>query len=118
MYKNATVSMYPPVNAPNDEGTPISTYGYLKTPVGLPAETIRADVQPHRLSEAERALWGLSDKTADVRIMFYEKASYVKFGSRAKVVSDFDGSTKYFEIKPINLWPNHGEVLLVPVQGE
>ena len=117
-YKNATVRFYPPVKAQNDEGTVISSYGYLTTPKTAAAEVIRADVQPHRLTEGEITLYGLDDDSADTRRMFYDSAQYAAFGNRAEVVSDIDGSTKYFNVKPVNVWPNHGECLLVPVTGE
>jgi hypothetical protein len=118
VYKNATVNIYILTATKNTEGTPIKTWGYLTTPKGVAAETFRADVQSHRLSEAERELWGLSTETADVKRMFFKTASYVTYGNRAAVTSDWDSVERYYEIKPVNLWPNHGEVLLVPVQGE
>ena len=118
MYKNATVSIYTQTTVRNDEGTKISTYGYLLDDPTDPAETFRADVQPHKLTTGDITLYGITDKTAGVKLMLYKSASYVAVTNRAQVVSDFDGSTTYYDIKPINLWPNHGEALLVPVVGE
>lgn len=117
MYKNATVSIYKQTTARNDEGTKILTYGYLLNPEESPIETLRADVQPHKLTTGDIELYGISDKTAGVKIIFYKSATNMQVANRAKVVSDFDGSTAYYDIKPINLWPQHGEALLVPVVG-
>ena len=117
-YLNATVNIYVKTSTRNDEGTRISSYGYLTTPKVAANETIRCDVQPYKLTEAEMTLYGIDDDGADTRKMFYNSAVYVKTGNRAEVTSDYDGTKKYFDIMPINLWEHHGEVLLVPVAGE
>jgi hypothetical protein len=117
-YLNATVKIYVKTSTQNDEGTRISSYGYLVTPKTAAAETLRADVQPYKLTEAEMTLYGIDDDGADTRRMFYNTAAYVKIGNRAEVTGDYDGVTKYFDIMPINVWQHHGECLLVPVAGE
>ena len=120
MYKNATVSLYVPVSAANGEGDIINTWGYKKTPTpDAPAEVIRADVQPKRLSEDQREVWGISTEAADARVIYFSRATNIKEGNRAYVESDFPGATAgYFDIKTPALWPGHGECILVPVQGE
>jgi len=113
MYKNATIYIYAPTIAKNAEGDAIKTWGTT------PVETIRADVQPKTLTDAQYQSWGISDRNADTKIVFYERADQIKVNNRAKVVSDFPGEPSgFFEIKVPNHWPRHGECILVPVQGE
>jgi hypothetical protein len=118
MFENATVSVYVPAMGKNAEGTVTKTWGYKQTIPVAPAETFRADVQPASLTRAMIELWGLSDKEAQAKTMFYRFAQFVQENHRAKVVSDIDGSTHYYEIKGSNPWPIHGEAILIPVQGE
>jgi hypothetical protein len=118
LIKNATVSFYKKTKAKNNQGTWIETFGYLLTTPTAADLIIRADVQPHKLTTAQREIWGISDKNSNVKIMFSEYNSSLVDGTRVSVVSDFDGTTNYYEVKPVNSWPNHAETLLVPVQGE
>lgn len=120
MLENATVSIYAPTIAANSEGDRIKTWGYKKTPTpDAPAETFRADVQPKQLSDSEREMFGISDRNANTKILFFSQSQYVALNNRAYVVSDFPGEpADYFEIKVPNRWPGHGECLLIPVQGE
>ena len=119
MYKNATVSIYVPIQTTNAEGDVIDGWGYQQSPVVAPAETIRCDVQPKKLSDSEREAYGISDRTANTKIAFFSQSQYIALNNRAYVVSDFPGETAtYYEIKVPNRWPGHGECLLIPVQGE
>lgn len=119
MLDNASVSVYIPIIAKNDEGTPIKTWGYLSSPAVDPVETFRADVQPANLSQAQLEQWGLSNRQSDLKKMFYYTSAYVKLNNRVHVVSDIpNDGTGYYEIRGTNHWPIHGECLLVPVQGE
>ena len=119
MIENATVSIYVPTLAPNDEGTTVKTWGYKKTIPDAASEVIRADVQPAKLSLAEVETYGLSNRNADIKKMFFGTSIYANINNRAYVVSDFPGEPAiYYEIKGSNHWPIHGEALLVPVIGE
>jgi len=120
MYQNATMSVYVPVITPNGEGDPIKTWGYKKTPTpDAPSESIRCDVQPKRLSESELLAWGISDRNANAKLVFFSRSGYIALTTRVKVVSDFPGEgTEYYEVKGVNRWPRHGEAVIVPVQGE
>ena len=120
MIENATASIYIPVIGKNSEGTVTKTWGYkaLPTPID-PAVTMRIDVQPNALSQAELLQWGLSNRSADVKKVFFEYETRMAINNRLAVVTDYDGgSTIYYEIKGVNQWPFHGEAILVPVQGE
>lgn len=120
MLQNATVSIYVPNLLTNDEGDPIRTWGYKKTPTpDAPAETFRADVQAKNLSENEMMLWGISDRNANAKKVFFARSTYTQVNNRAYVVSDFPNEAPcYYEIKVPNHWPGHGECILIPVQGE
>lgn len=118
MLDNATVSRYVPVLSKNDEGTTIRTWGYKVTPVVDPIEVFRADVQPANLTQSQLEQWGISNAVADMKKMFYDYSNSGALNTRVKVVSDDDGTTKYYDVKGVNPWPSHGEELLVPVQGE
>lgn len=120
MYQNATLSVYVPTNTYNSEGDPIKTWGYKVTPTPVaPAEIIRCDVQPKKLSEAECLAWGISDRNANAKLVFFSRSGYIALTTRVKVVSDFPGEgTDYYEVKGVNRWPRHGEAVIVPVQGE
>lgn len=112
-YLNGTVSIYAPTVTVNSEGTKIKTF------TSEPVAVFQADVQPHTLSETEREIWGLSSKTAEVKRIFYDGVQpYMVRGNRATVADSVTGVTSVYNIQPVNTWPNHGEALLVPVQGE
>jgi hypothetical protein len=64
-------------------------------------------------------MYGLSNRSADTKKCFFGKQAYVNINNRAYVESDFPGEGDiYYEIKGVNRWPNHGECLFIPVQGE
>jgi hypothetical protein len=119
VYKNATASIYVPIISYNSEGDPIKTWGYQASPVVAPSETLRLDVQPKKLSETELLAWGISDRNANAKLVFFSRSVYIAINNRMNVVSDFPGeATAYYEIKGVNRWANHGEAVIVPVQGE
>lgn len=120
MLQNATISIYVPYMKKNTEGTPVKVFGYQQTPIVAPNETYRADVQPFSLSQVQAEQWGLSNKAADVKKLIFDGAITLKtiVNNRAKVVSDFDESTVYYDIRALNIWPIHNTAILVPVQGE
>jgi hypothetical protein len=74
-------------------------------------KTIVADIQPAQLSAIQIEAWGLTDLAAYAKKMFYDRDNTILLTMRAVV----DGET--YEIRAINLWPNHGEAILTPVQG-
>ena len=119
MAKNATISIYIPTLAANAEGTPIKTWGYKQNPAGAPAATVRGDVQPKQLREAEIQLWGLSNRSVDTKeLIIHGRVPALAVGNRAAVVEDVDGVTRFYDILGVNQWRHHGECTLVPVQGE
>jgi hypothetical protein len=118
MIENATAVIYAPTITKNNEGTPIKAWSY-KTSTPVSCETLRVDVQPHRLSEVEVLQWGLSNKSADTKKMFFGFSTATIVNNRVFVLSDMTGEPGcYYEIKGTNHWSFHGETLLVPVQGE
>jgi hypothetical protein len=119
MRKNATVSVYIPVMAPNTEGTMLKTWGYKQSPATAPATTFRADVQPHLFREVEIELWELCNRQADTKELFVSGSiPSIANGNRAAVTSDYDGVLRLYDILAANQYPHHAECLLVPVQGE
>ena len=120
MIQNATVKIYIPVISKNPEGTTTKTWGYKVTPTPLPpVEIIRADVQPNSLNEAQLLQWGLSNRVADTKKVFFRKSPNTQQNNRAVVEMDNNkGVYEYYEIKARNGWNIHGESIFVPVQGE
>jgi hypothetical protein len=114
---NATAKIYPPISAKNSEGTIVKTWGY-KTGID-PAETLRVDVQPNSLNEAQLMQWGLSNRVADTKKVFFRHSKFIQQNNRAVVTMDNNpGVFEYYEIKARNGWNIHGESIFVPVMGE
>ena len=112
-FPNATVTVAKVTNTVNAEGTRIKAYDFTTEPL----ETFRADVQPNTLTKEQIDLYGINEKTAETKKCFFDNASYMKSGNRAKVDFD-DGVTEYYNICPENKWRVHSECLLVPVENE
>lgn len=96
----------------NAEGVKISTFDFEN-----PLEVINADVQPNTLTQMQIDLYGINSKTAETKKCFFESASFMKKGNRAKVVYN-DGTEEIYDIQPVNKWPKHSEVLLIPIENE
>ncbi|MBR5775675.1 MAG: hypothetical protein IKY42_05385 [Bacteroidaceae bacterium] len=112
MYKNATVSVASETVKKNREGTKIKFFDFDN-----PLEVLRADVQPNTLTTAEIQLYGLDEKKAGTKKMFFNGGQYLLRGNRCRVAFD-DGRIEVYGIEPVNRWNNHGEVLLIPVEHE
>lgn len=119
VYKNASVKIYVQVNGKNSEGTITKTWGYKLSPPSDPVESFFCDVQPHTLSKAEIESWGLSNRISDAKKIFFTRSTYMQLANRIFVQSNFPGERGcYYEVKGANRWPNHGEAIVIPVQGE
>lgn len=81
------------------------TYAFAKL------KDIVADVQPASLSPNQLAAWGLTDLSANLKTMYYDKDASIVMTQRAIV----EGET--YEIRGVNRWPTHDEAILSPVQG-
>ena len=103
MIKSHSVDIYSRTEVIGTEGERTYTFALLKT--------IRCDVQPNSFSEVQLKAWGITDNASDVRIVFFDKDATILRLMRAVV----DGET--YEIRAINRWPNHDEMILTPVQG-
>lgn len=110
-FPNATIYIAELTTVKNSEGTKIKTYNFEN-----PILEFRADVQPNNLSEYQRQLYGINAKTAETKRAFFDSEEYIKIGTRAKVVED-DGTTRIYDVQPINKWRLHSEVLLIPVEN-
>ena len=75
--------------------------------------TIKADVQPKTFTEFELRNFGFNDMPSDAKTVYYRGQSvYFVNGNRALV-----NATKMYEIRNVQVWPSHVEILLVPVVG-
>ena len=111
LFVNATVKIKGLTTTVNDEGDTISSYTDICS--------FNADVQPAKLSEGDIALYGLNDKKAEIKKMFYNGYyACMTQGARAEVTSRLDKTTRIYTVEPVNTWPRHGECLLVPVENE
>ena len=96
----------------NEEGTPIKTFDFT-----TPIDSFEADVQPNVLTKEQIELYGINDKTAKTKKVFYTKSNFMLTGNRAKVTYN-DGTVEYYNICPQNEWRVHSEALLIPVENE
>ena len=111
-YPNAKIDIAVLTVTFNDEGTRIKSYDFTN-----PIDSITADVQPHTLTREEIQLFGIDEKNAKTKKVFYTRSSFMLAGNRAKVTYD-DGTVEYYNICPQNEWRVHSEALLVPVENE
>lgn len=111
-YPNALVEIAEKSIVKNSEGTKIAEYDFEN-----PVESFRADVQPNALTQYQIDLYGISDRTAETKKVFYTGALHMKSGNRARVTFD-DGSVGTYTICPPNKWRVHCEALLIPVENE
>ncbi len=119
MIKNATIKVYVPVKAKNSEATVINTWGYKQVPALPPSETIRGDSQPKTLTEAQLVLFGIDSSKANTKVLYIGKTQFIRIGTRVHIAHDrTPADDGYYDVKGANLWPNHGEIIVLPVQGE
>lgn len=111
-FPNATINVAALTASKNDEGTLIKTFDFAH-----PLESFRADVQPNTLTREQISLYGINEKTAHTKKVFFDTASYMTSGNRAQVVYD-NGTTEVYNICPMNVWRVHCEALLIPVENE
>lgn len=111
MIENATAFILAPTVTKNSEGTVVKTY------TDPAVEEKRVDVQPYTLSQAEMLEYGISNRTADTKKMFFDASANIAYERRVWVVSDFDTEVSLYEVRGVNHWPSHGEAILVPIQG-
>ena len=112
MYINATIYVANETVKKNKEGTKTKVFAFDN-----PLEVLRADVQPKALTEAELKVYGITEKKAATKKVFFQNAQFLQRGNRAKVVYD-NGDIEIYYIEPVNRWRQHGEVLLIPVENE
>jgi len=103
MIKSHSVLIQSRTTVTGTEGEHTYTFATLKT--------IKADVQPAQLTQAELAQWGLTDLSANAKKMYFDRDTTILLAARAIVDSET------YEIRAVNFWPNHGEAILIPVQG-
>jgi hypothetical protein len=98
-----TAYIFSATHGKNSEGQVTTTYAL--------ADTLSTDVQPANLTQAQLQTYGISTLASDVKKMFCDANAYLVYGNRVLVDST------WYDIRGINPWPRHTEVLLVPVQG-
>lgn len=134
MIQNATVDLYEPLIEKNSEGTTTKFWSYKGLFGGAwdddgtwddtlrfgdgPVVELRGDVQAATLTQVQLDLWGISSKQSDVKALFCDNVDEVSVMNRASVLSDFDATLRYYEIRGVNRWPIHAKAVLVPIQGE
>ena len=111
-YPNARIDIAVLSVTTNDEGTRIKEYDYT-----TPIDSFIADVQPNTLTREQIELYGIDEKTAHTKKVFYTKSNFMLAGNRARVTYN-DGSVEYYNICPQNEWRVHSEALLIPVENE
>ncbi len=111
--RNVQVEIFVPVSVKATSGQIIRHYGYSE-PIPVAANKIitASSVQPRTLSPAEIALWGIGDRIANSKTMFFDPEPLVTIGNRVRVDSD-----KIYDVMSSNLWERHQEAVLLPIQG-
>jgi len=89
-----------------------TTNGQIQNTFPVVAERILADVQAQSLTSEDSSKWGQTDLSANSRIVFIAPNSNARLLDRI-----VDSVGDYFEIRGINPWPIHWELLLIPVVG-
>lgn len=134
MIQNATLAIFSPLVTKNSEGTTVKFWAYKGLFGGVwddeetwddtlrfgdgPSSSSRCDVQAGLFTQAQLEAWGISTKQSDIKKAFLENLSDLVILNRVSVLSDFDATLKYYEIRAVNRWPIHAEAILVPIQGE
>lgn len=111
-FPNARIDIAVYSEATNSEGTVIAGYDFT-----TPLDSFEADVQPNTLTREQIDLYGINEKTAKTKKVFYTKSNFMLVGNRAKVTYK-DGTVEYYNICPVNEWRVHCEALLIPVENE
>lgn len=108
MIANNLVKHYPKVTVKNP------TNGQVQNTFPAVAARLWVDVQPAGLTKEEAARWGQTDIAANSKIVFLDPYP------AAKMLDRFVDSTDngYYEVKGINPWPIHHEMLWSPIQGQ
>ncbi len=107
MINAQTVKLYQKVTVKN------TVNGQVQNTFPVVTERFLADVQSSMLTKEEAYKWGQTDLAANSKIVFIDPNANVRMLDRI-----VDEANSYFEIKGINPWPIHWEMLLVPVPGE
>ncbi len=103
MLKNKLVHIFTPTAVKSSEGLLQNQYFF--------AVSVWMDVQPARLSDAELRVFGITTIGVDVRRAFCDYDSRLTLTCR--VVID----NALFDVRAVNVWPSHTELMLFPVQG-
>ena len=103
MIKNRALGLYLKTSTLDTEQVQVESWAWSRD--------IEGNFQPRALTQTELQAWGLTDLGANAKLFLIDLDTTLKEGSRL-----FDG-TDYFEIRGLNHWPIHTEIIMVPVQG-
>ncbi len=106
MVNVSTLKLYQKVTTKAANGQVINTFPVVTA-------RIQADEQASMLTKEEAYKWGQTDLSANSKWVSIDPNPLVRMLDR--IVDEAGG---YFEIRGVNSWPIHNEVLLVPVVGE
>lgn len=126
----STIELFEPILTKTSDGIVKKLWGYKNFSLGYwddtltwndsqlwvdgPQSVIVADSQPKTLTEAELKQWGFSTLNANARLIYYlDFDTYFAIGNRARI-----DAVEICDIKGVNTWPGHTEVIAIPVQGE
>jgi len=89
------------------------TNGQTQNTFPVVTQRFDADEQSSMLTKEDAYKWGQTDLAANSKIVFIDPNPLVRMLDR---IVDADGN--YFEIRGVNPWPIHWELLMIPVVGE
>lgn len=89
------------------------TNGQVQNTFPVVTERFWADVQPANLSREESTRWGQTDIAANSRVVYFDPNPNVRLLDRF-----VDEGGEYYEVRGVNPWPIHWEMLWIPVQGQ
>lgn len=104
MILSETITVQNKTETRDDEGVLIASWATFKSGVA-------ASVQPAALTSIDATAWGVTDLAANAKKIFIYRDTSI---SELMRIVAWDGT---YEVRGINHWPIHTEILAIPVQG-
>ncbi len=106
IFPNDLLAVYTRGTITHDDEGNASGYTYAL------AKSVIADVQPLTQAMSAPTMWGLSDIDSDSRIATVDVDTI--FNEPLKII---DQAGRAWELRGVQPWPNHYNLLMVPFQG-
>lgn len=111
-YHNARISVAVQSVTKRKDGVKVKAYDFDN-----PIFSGLADIQPNTLTTAQIELFGISAKNALTKKCFVNKP-FPPFPIDARCKVEDSEGVKVYSIAPVNIWRDHAEFLLIPIENE